>query len=225
MNGVDFEKNIELKVSQYEMLSKTLDDMVKRDRDTDAVDDVIRSMRDTIEEISEMRKCLKENEAKRCIPVRKRNKCNSSPKEDYKYVDSSKFEVEASYFGITNIVVDKVFEHEYKCNGNESNKKFSMDIKDVCVDYGGGYAPLCHLLEESMKIGIEEGAKGDVTLTVFDSDGEVLYTKTFVGCMVDSLYIDGSLNRSYDCGSCRYIRVTFSYDAEKYTYGKQEQDA
>ena len=89
----DNEKNLSLKLSQYEMLDKTLRDIIEKNRDTSAIDDILRGIKETIEDITSIRETM-ENEKLDAIPRRKRTKRTSD--ESVKYVQQDLFSLDAS---------------------------------------------------------------------------------------------------------------------------------
>lgn len=208
----DNEKNLSLKLSQYEMLDKTLRDIIEKNRDTSAIDDILRGIKETIEDITSIRETM-ENEKLDAIPRRKRTKRTSN--ESVKYVQQDLFSLDASEFGIDDKIVKEVWE--------QSNaKEMAMRVYDVCVNYGGGLISLQSILEASCA---DNGMSGNIRLKTFDIEGNLLYCKTYIGCRVAAVSPENPFIKPDEeeiHNKNRILFVSFKYDSVEYYYGDEE---
>lgn len=209
MSNEVLDRNIGLKISQYEMLSKTLNDIVEHDRDTDSVDDILQGMKETIKEIYDMRKSSLPYFR---IPRRKRCSSNVSSVGDIKVACRGKFSVDGkNVFGISDDIVDGVWEDTIVEDGVSRNR-VSFIVKDACVDFGNGYIPIVYLLERFK----ETKDAGDITLVAYDQEENELYRKTYKDCEVSVVYSDAIFSRDVD--GERTFSVIFEYKEHEYSY-------
>lgn len=209
MSDEILDRNIDLKMSQYEMLSKTLNDIVENDRDTDSVDDILQGMKETIKEIYDMRKG---NVAYNRIPKRIFKRKRRSSVGDIKVACKGKFSVDGeNVFGISDDIVDGVWEDTIVEDGVSRNR-VSFIVKDACVDFGNGYVPIVYLLEKFK----EFKEVGDITLVAYDQEGNELYRKTYKDCEVSVVCSDAIFSRNIE--GERTFSVIFEYKDHEYSY-------
>ena len=203
-NMTEIEKEIEIKINQYAMLSNTIQEVLRKEYvPKESVDTLQKEADKTLMEINALRKKAveeKENTSNLFDSIKKVE--NNSPYDIKKYsitlenvMSSNRFLVRMSGFNIPEFMVSSV---DF-CDTDEN--KLHLKIYDfVATDDDGKSVPVASLL------------KNEKTFTIYidylDATGRIVYREEYIGCTISSL-IKSSLDSTIDEFHTMLVEVHF----------------
>ena len=203
-NMTEIEKEIEIKINQYAMLSNTIQEVLRKEYvPKESVDTLQKEADKTLMEINALRKKAveeKENTSNLFDSIKKVE--NNSPYDIKKYsitlenvMSSNRFLVRMSGFNIPEFMISSV---DF-CDADEN--KLHLKIYDfVATDDDGKSVPVASLL------------KNEKTFTIYidylDATGRIVYREEYIGCTISSL-IKSSLDSTIDEFHTMLVEVHF----------------
>ena len=203
-NMTEIEKEIEIKINQYAMLSNTIQEVLRKEYvPKESVDTLQKEADKTLMEINVLRKKAveeKENTSNLFDSIKKVE--NNSPYDTKKnsitlenVMFSNRFLVRMSGFNIPEFMVSSV---DF-CDTDEN--KLHLKIYDfVATDDDGKSVPVASLL------------KNEKTFTIYidylDATGCVVYREEYIGCTISSL-VKSSLDSTIDEFHTMLVEVHF----------------